>query len=280
MKIKVITTRQEWRSYCKSLTGTIGLVPTMGALHQGHLSLIKNSVKRCDHTLVTLFVNPMQFGANEDLDNYPSRLQKDVELCQEAGAIALFAPGPEEMYSEDHQTKIINDTVDKLYCGAYRDNHFTGVLTIVSKLLNLSHCTHAFFGEKDRQQLFLIQKMVSDLDIDVEIIGCPIIREESGLAMSSRNEYMNDKQKENSAILYKELQRISSEINSTKWTGLKKEVSKNILARGFDEVQYIELASAKTLLPLNEFDQDAIVLIAAFMGTTRLIDNLFISYSK
>jgi pantoate--beta-alanine ligase len=280
MKIKVISSRQEWRSYCKSLTGSIGLVPTMGALHQGHLSLIKNSVKKCDHTLVTLFVNPMQFGANEDLDNYPSRLQKDIELCQEAGAVALFAPAPEEMYSDDHQTKIINDTVDKLYCGAFRDNHFTGVLTIVSKLLNLSHCTHAFFGEKDRQQLFLIQKMVKDLDMDVEIIGCPIFREESGLAMSSRNEYMSNEQKTNSAIIYKELQRVTAEITTKSWSKLKSEVSANLLANGFDEVQYFELASAQTLLPLGEFSEDAIILIAAFMGKTRLIDNVFISYSK
>ncbi len=274
---EIIRTRREWRQLTHSLVGTKGFVPTMGALHEGHLSLIDASAKSCDHTLVSIFVNPLQFGQNEDLDSYPRRLQKDVEQCEARGVRAVFAPAPHEMYDDNHQSLVVNFDIENLYCGAYRSGHFRGVLTVVLKLLLLSNADKAFFGEKDRQQLFLIQKMARDLDLSVDIVGCPILREVDGLAMSSRNEYLSESQRRTASSLFKILNQMAKSLREGKsWNEIKQQGSQQIVIEGFDSCQYLELASQKSLLPLSELTEDAFLLAAAYMGSTRLIDNISI----
>lgn len=174
----------------------IGLVPTMGALHNGHGALIKASVADCDVTVVSVFLNPIQFGKNEDLDKYPARLEADAKLAESLGADFVFAPSVAEMYPDgDPETMVRNESLEGMYCGAYRPGHFRGVLTVVSKLFHISGANKAYFGEKDYQQVFLIERMVRDLNIDIEIHRVPIVREETGLALSSRNEYLSAEKK-------------------------------------------------------------------------------------
>ena len=201
--LKVISTKKELKSYLKSLNGTIGLVPTMGALHSGHKSLIKAANKENDIVVVSVFVNPTQFGPNEDYDKYPRTLDKDVELAKEGGADVVFAPSPREMYTniyfEEKETTLVCPPYKYVncLCGKSRPGHFDGVCTVVSKLFNLVKPNRAYFGQKDAQQLFIIQKMVEELDFDIEIKKCPIVREIDGLAISSRNTYLseNDRKK-------------------------------------------------------------------------------------
>ena len=200
---------------------TIGLVPTMGALHNGHLSLIKKCVEKCDKTVVSVFVNPIQFCPGEDLDKYPRTLDADEKLCKDAGVDIVFAPSPQEMYpdaqmmSNDFLTYVIPPFfyTDKL-CGKSRVGHFDGVCTVVNKLFNIVQPDFAFFGEKDRQQLIILKKMVKDLNIPVQIIPCPIVREESGLALSSRNKYLSDNDKKNALALSKILFNIKACYNN------------------------------------------------------------------
>lgn len=275
---QIIKTRAEWRKFSHSLKGSIGFVPTMGALHQGHLSLMERSAQSCEHTLVSLFVNPLQFGANEDLDSYPRRLQKDVELCNSVGVKAVFAPAPDEMYAYEHQNIVVNQEVENLYCGAYRPGHFRGVLTVVLKLLMLSNADKAFFGEKDRQQLFMIHRMALDFDLKTEIIGCPIIRELDGLAMSSRNEYLSDYHRSLAPNLYQIMNEVQAKLAlGIDWNSLQEWAKNEIVDKGFDSCQYLELASQKSLQKLNTFSEPAYLLAAAYMGTTRLIDNIEIN---
>ncbi len=260
---------------------TVGLVPTMGALHNGHLSLIKKSVEKCDKTVVSVFVNPIQFCPGEDLDKYPRTLEADEKLCKDAGVDIVFAPSPKEMYGEGHilsndfLTYVIPPFfyVDKL-CGKSRTGHFDGVCTVVNKLFNIVQPDFAFFGEKDRQQLIILKKMVKDLNIPVEIIPCPIVREESGLALSSRNKYLTEKGKEDALALSKILFNIKMCYNK----GIKDVKALTETAYGFlndnHTLEYLEFRDQNTLEEKKTADSDTIVFIAARVKNVRLIDNI------
>ena len=260
---------------------TVGLVPTMGALHDGHFSLIKKSVEKCDRTVVSVFVNPIQFCPGEDLDKYPRTLDADEKLCNDAAVDIVFAPSPKEMYGEGHimsndfLTYVIPPYfyVDKL-CGKSRVGHFDGVCTVVNKLFNIVQPDYAFFGEKDRQQLIILKKMVKDLNIPVEIVPCPIVREESGLALSSRNKYLSDEDKVNAQALSKILFNIKACYNKgiTDVRALS-ETAYSYL-NSSHSLEYLEFRDAENLEEKEIADNNTIVFIALKIGDVRLIDNI------
>ncbi len=260
---------------------SIGLVPTMGALHDGHKSLIEKSVSMCGKTVVSVFVNPIQFCPGEDLDKYPRTLIQDEILVNKAGGDVIFAPSPAEMYGEGHI--LSNDFLtyvvppyfytDKL-CGKSRTGHFDGVCTVVNKLFNIVRPDFAFFGEKDRQQLIIIKKMVKDLNIPVEIVACPIVREKSGLALSSRNKYLNETQKTDALALSK----ILFNINDCFKKGIKDVNALKETAYGFlnenHDLEYLEFRDADNLEEKTVADLNTVVFIAVKTAGVRLIDNL------
>ena len=260
---------------------TVGLVPTMGALHNGHLSLIKKSVDKCDKTVVSVFVNPIQFCPGEDLDKYPRTLDADEKLCNDAGVDIVFAPSPAEIYpdaqmlSNDFLTYVIPPFfyTNKL-CGKSRVGHFDGVCTVVNKLFNIVQPNYAFFGEKDRQQLIILKKMVKDLNIPVEIIPCPIVREESGLALSSRNKYLSDEDKVHALALSKILFNIKACYNKG-ITDVKAltETAYSYLNENHS-LEYLEFRDADNLEEKLVADDNTIVFIALKIANVRLIDNI------
>lgn len=257
----------------------VGLVPTMGALHSGHLSLIEKSVQTCDKTVVSVFVNPTQFAPTEDLEKYPRTLDADMELCKKAGVDIVFAPSAEEMYGEgqnsnDFFTYVVPPFfyVDKL-CGKSRFGHFDGVCTVVAKLFNIIQPDCAFFGQKDAQQLIIIQKMVKDLNIPVEIIACPIVRDENGLALSSRNKYLSEEGKEEALVLNKILSNIKLCYNKNiKDVSALSETAFSFLNE-HHELEYLEFVDKNTLEAKTVADDNTLVLIAAKINNVRLIDN-------
>lgn len=260
---------------------TVGLVPTMGALHAGHKSLIDKSVAKCDKTVVSVFVNPIQFCPGEDLDKYPRTLTEDEKLCSDAGVDIVFAPSPNEMYGEGHimsndfLTYVIPPFfyVNKL-CGKSRVGHFDGVCTVVNKLFNIVQPDFAFFGEKDRQQLIIIKKMVKDLNIPVTIIPCPIVREESGLALSSRNKYLSSDDKVSALALSKILFNIKKcyEKGITDVKALTETAYAFLTEK--HSLEYLEFRDADDLEEKNVADDNTIVFIAVKIGDVRLIDNI------
>ena len=262
---------------------SIGLVPTMGALHNGHLSLIKKAVEKCDKVVVSVFVNPIQFCPGEDLDKYPRTLDADTKLCDDAGVNIVFAPSPSEMYGDnqmrtnDFLTYVIPPffNVNKL-CGKSRVGHFDGVCTVVNKLFNIVQPDFAFFGEKDAQQLIIIKKMVNDLNIPVEIIPCPIVREESGLAMSSRNKYLSEEDKIHALALSKILNNIK---NCYKKGITNIEALKETAYQFLDEhhdLEYLEFMNETDLEETTTANDSTRVFIACKVGGVRLIDNILL----
>ena len=261
----------------------VGLVPTMGALHEGHLSLIKRAKQECDKVVVSVFVNPIQFGPSEDFDKYPRTLENDEKLCNNEGVDIIFAPTPREMYGEDG--RLSNDVltyvcppffyVNKL-CGKSRVGHFDGVCTVVNKLFNIVQPDVAFFGQKDAQQVIIIKKMVKDLNIPVEIIQCPIVREESGLALSSRNKYLSDEGKKDALVLSTILKNIKNCYNKgvTDISALK-ETAYSYLYEKHD-LEYLEILDRDTLEEKEKADKNTIVLIACRVENVRLIDNIYL----
>jgi pantoate--beta-alanine ligase len=260
---------------------TVGLVPTMGALHDGHKSLIEKSVAKCDKTIVSVFVNPIQFCAGEDLDKYPRTLDADTKLCENVGVDIVFAPSPKEMYGEGHimsndfLTYVIPPFfyVNKL-CGKSRVGHFDGVCTVVNKLFNIAQPDYAFFGEKDRQQLIILKKMVKDLNIPVEIIPCPIVREQSGLALSSRNKYLSEDDKKEALVLSKILFNIKACYN--KGITDVKALTETAYAylNEHHSLEYLEFRDADDLEEKSTADKNTIVFIALKIKNVRLIDNI------
>ncbi len=262
---------------------TVGLVPTMGALHAGHKSLIDKCVENCDRTVVSVFVNPIQFGPNEDLDKYPRTLDADYKLCKDAGVDIVFAPSPKEMYGEGHilsndfLTYVIPPYfyVDKL-CGKSRVGHFDGVCTVVNKLFNIVQPDFAFFGQKDAQQLIIIKKMVHDLNIPIEIVPCPIVREASGLALSSRNKYLSAEDKEQALALSKILFNIKAcyAKGITNVEALKETVYSYL--NSHHELEYLEFRDENDLEEKTIADDNTRVFIAVKIGNVRLIDNILL----
>ena len=262
---------------------TVGLVPTMGALHNGHLSLIKKAVEKCDKVVVSVFVNPIQFCAGEDLDKYPRTLEADTKLCEDNGVSIVFAPSPSEMYGEgqmrtnDFLTYVIPPFfyVNKL-CGKSRVGHFDGVCTVVNKLFNIVQPDCAFFGQKDAQQLIIIKKMVKDLNIPVEIIPCPIVREDSGLALSSSNKYLSEEDKVHALVLSKILNNIKSCYKKgIKDVEMLKETAYQFLNEHHD-LEYLEFMNQEDLEEVKIADDNTRVFIACKVAGVRLIDNILL----
>ena len=262
---------------------TVGLVPTMGALHNGHLSLIKKAVEKCDKVVVSVFVNPIQFCPGEDLDKYPRTLEADQKLCESNGVNIVFAPTPSEMYGDcqmrtnDFLTYVIPPFfyVNKL-CGKSRVGHFDGVCTVVNKLFNIVQSDFAFFGQKDAQQLIIIKKMVKDLNIPVEIIPCPIVREESGLALSSRNKYLSEEDKIQALALSKILNNIKNcykkgitDVEALKETAYQ-------FLNDHHDLEYLEFMNEENLDEMTTADDHTRVFIACKVGGVRLIDNILL----
>ncbi|MNM53532.1 Pantothenate synthetase [compost metagenome] len=255
----------------------IALVPTMGNLHAGHAALVSKAGQRADFVVASIFVNPLQFGPSEDLDKYPRTLAADQEKLLEAGCHLLFAPGVEEMYPDgrEGQTIVSVPGVSEGMCGASRPGHFDGVATVVCKLLNMVQPDMALFGEKDFQQLAVIRKLVRDLNMPVQIIGEPTVRAEDGLALSSRNGYLNDEQRAIAPVIQRTLKQLGERLQagSRDFAQLIDDGRQQIEQAGL-RVDYLEIREANTLQPARAEDKYLVILAAAFLGTTRLIDNL------
>ena len=257
---------------------TVGLVPTMGALHEGHLTLVREARAKCDVVVVSVFVNPLQFGPNEDFESYPRRVAQDAKLLEACGADVLFVPTTETFYNPDHQTMIVNPAAQGLYCGKYRPGHFSGALTVVAKLFFAAQPEFAFFGKKDWQQAWLIAKMVSDLNWPIRIVKVPTVRGKDGLALSSRNEYLDPKSRAGAPAIRAALVSLKkAQVSGERNVARLAEEAKKTISRAGGKVQYLEIVSQKTLLPLKSVSEPAVVLVAAFFGKTRLIDNIELS---
>lgn len=258
---------------------SIGFVPTMGNLHDGHLKLVKRAKAHNDIVIVSIFVNPMQFGANEDLDAYPRTIEADQAKLIENGVDALFLPSVSDMYPSGLQAQTFVEVpgISDVLCGASRPGHFRGVATVVSKLFNMVQPDDAFFGEKDFQQLQVIRTMVKDLSMAVNVHGVPTERESSGLAMSSRNGYLSEKEKDTARSLYKEMQQAKAliEEGQLSFADIEKSMVENLEACGFKN-DYVRIVNATTLRPATSADKHIAIVAALFMGSTRLIDNLHI----
>ena len=244
---------------------TVGLVPTMGYLHEGHQSLIKKSVEQNDRTVVSVFVNPIQFGPNEDLESYPRDLEADAKLCEATGADIIFNPEPEEMYADGFVSFINMTGLPNALCGLTRPVHFKGVCTVVGKLFNIVTPDRAYFGQKDAQQLAIIMRMVKDLNFDIEIVGCPIIREEDGLAKSSRNIYLTPDERKAAVVLSKAVK-----LGQGKIVGAMKDL---ISAEPLATIDYVEMVNMDTMQSIDKAEGHVLCAMAVRFGKARLIDN-------
>lgn len=254
---------------------TVGFVPTMGYLHEGHKSLITRAVAENDRVVVSIFVNPIQFGPKEDLSTYPRDLAADTVLCEDAGAALIFAPEVSEMYADDFTTFVDTSGVSQELCGKSRPIHFRGVCTVVNKLFNIVTPDCAYFGEKDAQQLAVIRRMVRDLSMDVKIVGCPIIREEDGLAKSSRNTYLSAEERKAALVLSKAIFAGKEMVEAGEKDGEKLlQTMRDIIeTEPLAKIDYVEMVKWDTIEVQREIDGPVLVAIAVFIGKTRLIDN-------
>lgn len=282
--MKVVKTIAEVREQVKAWKAEglrVGLVPTMGFLHEGHQSLIIKAVEENDRVVVSDFVNPTQFGPKEDLASYPRDIERDAKLCEEAGADLIFHPEPAEMYAPDYCTFVDMDGLTKGLCGKTRPTHFRGVCSVVAKLFNIVTPDSAYFGQKDAQQLAVIRRMVRDLNFNIRIVACPIIREEDGLAKSSRNTYLNAEERVAAVVLSRALNQGKALIESGEQSAAKvkdvimEELCKEPLAK----VDYVEVVDADSIEPIKELKGNVLVAIAVYIGKTRLIDNVVIVQS-
>ena len=258
---------------------TIGFVPTMGNLHQGHLNLVREAKKLCDVVVVSIFVNPIQFGPNEDFDNYPRTLEADSQLLAEVGCDVLFAPSVQQMYGDlPRRTAVVVGEITEVLCGRSRAGHFDGVATVVTKLFHIVQPDTAFFGQKDWQQLAVIRQMTRDLSFPIDIVGVSIARAEDGLALSSRNGYLTDLQRKVAPKIYQSLTDAEKALRKkTQLAEVLASIEANLTKAGF-EIDYVE-ALTPDLKAVNAFDQDIVLFIAAKLGNTRLIDNLLVKFA-
>ena len=277
-KVRVVTTIAEIRTAVQAAEAageTIGFVPTMGALHEGHLQLVDASQSECDRTVVSIFVNPTQFGPGEDQDRYPRTLERDCELLAARGCWLVFAPTAAEIYRPGHETYVEVGPVGNPFEGAQRPGHFRGVATVVLKLLNIIQPQRAYFGRKDYQQALVVLRLVSDFDLPVEIVLCPTVREADGLAMSSRNAYLNPEQREQAAAIYRSLVLVESlhRDGQCDVASLTTAMRNCLSAAGITEVDYIAFVAAGTVELVTEISGPTVVVVAARVGPTRLLDN-------
>jgi len=280
--MKIVKTKDEMKAVfaqLKSQGKTLGLVPTMGYLHEGHISLIKKSRRECDATIVSIFVNPIQFGPGEDFKKYPRDIKRDTEIAAGEEVDFLFCPEAEEMYGKNSLSYVNVEKLDKVMCGKFRPDHFRGVCTVVLKLFNIIKPDYAYFGEKDFQQLTIIKKMVMDLDVDVKIIGCETIRETDGAALSSRNKYLSEKERKNAAVLRKTILFAEKEIKKglKDIAEIKKECLELLIANeSVKKIDYFDFRDPETLEELKKSKNitgNILIACAVYIGATRLIDN-------
>jgi pantoate--beta-alanine ligase len=277
--MQICTTIQETRAAIGELRLSckrLGLVPTMGALHEGHLSLIRAAKSQCNSVAVSIFVNPTQFGPTEDLSKYPRRFEQDCQLLEKEGIDILFAPTVEEIYPTGSTTWVSVDGLSERLDGRSRPGHFRGVTTVVAKLFHIIGPDVAFFGQKDAAQLAVIRRMVCDLNFPVEIVGCPIVREGDGLAMSSRNAYLNSEERARASVLQRSLKRVEQEFKAgerrvAKLTSCAKEI---VVGEPGVRLDYFEVVDPETLEPVERVSQATLIAVAAYVGSTRLIDNV------
>ncbi len=272
---------QKWARAQRLAGRVVALVPTMGALHEGHLSLIAAAKKKgADEIIVSVFVNPTQFGPKEDYAQYPRDHKADAAKCRKVGATAIFFPTPENMYASDHSVWMDEDgDLGGSLCGARRPGHFRGVCTVVAKLFNLAHPNFAVFGQKDFQQETIIRRMVRDMNFDLEIVVAPIVREASGLAMSSRNAYLSDDERRRALALSQALFAAQADVaakTTIPWTAYQKKIVKKLEVADL-KVDYVEAVDADTLKPVKALKKGVAILLAVYCGKTRLIDNAVMS---
>jgi pantoate--beta-alanine ligase len=278
--MEILKTLDEYRRWRKALgtDRTVGFVPTMGALHAGHLKLVAASREIATDTVVSIFVNPLQFGPGEDLERYPRPFDEDVRLCRQAGAAAIFAPETKDFYAPDHRTYVDVEGLDRYLCGAARPGHFRGVCTVVLKLFNIVKPSIAFFGQKDIQQALILRKMVSDLSLDLELRIVETVRENSGLALSSRNVYLTPDEKARAVALFRglTLARTAFSLGEKTSEELKDIVRREIEASSPTRIDYVEAVSQSGLEPIDMVMEPAVLAVAVYYGKTRLIDNLLL----
>lgn len=282
--MQVITGIKEMQTFSNKVRRegkTIALVPTMGFLHPGHLSLMEEGRQQADLLVISIFVNPTQFGGGEDFEDYPRDLEKDQQLAKEVGVDVIFAPTMVEMYPAGFQTYVQVEEVTKNLCGISRPAHFRGVTTVVCKLFNVVKPHTVIFGEKDFQQLVAIRQMVSDLNLDVEIVGMSIFREEDGLAMSSRNRYLTEDERKAALSLFHSLKQASAlfEQGERKAGEIVREVKKIIEAEKLAQIDYVKVCDTKMLRDLEQIDREAVIALAVRIGKARLIDNIVLKPS-
>ncbi|WP_263374388.1 pantoate--beta-alanine ligase [Granulicella aggregans] len=278
--MQIIRTIEEMQRLARGLgrKGTVGLVPTMGALHEGHLSLVRRARSECDAVVATIFVNPLQFGANEDLDKYPRTFESDCEQLEREQVDLLFAPAPEEMYRSGATTIVDVGAIGTRLDGASRPGHFVGVATVVAKLFHIAMPDRAYFGQKDAAQLAVIRQMARDLNFPLEVVACPIVRDEDGLALSSRNRYLSREARGAALILPRTLVALAEKIRGgIRDSGVLKDSQMRLLegARDF-ELDYLAIVDPDTLLPVAEALPGTLIAIAGTVGGTRLIDNFIV----
>lgn len=272
----------DFREYIEKARGQfkkIGFVPTMGSLHEGHLSLVKKAVWENDLVVVSIFVNPTQFGPEEDFDRYPRDIKGDIEQLEELDTDIVFCPDSSEMYSADYNTYVqVNGIAEKL-CGRSRSGHFQGVATVLTKFFNIIHPDKVYFGNKDYQQLLVVKKLVEDLNFSIEIIGLPIVREADGLAFSSRNKYLSKEGRNQAVVLYHTLMKIKKNVCEKKFYNLfklKEMVVEMITSKPLAEIDYVEFVDPDTLDEVPVFNGNLLVALAVYIEETRLIDNIII----
>jgi pantoate--beta-alanine ligase len=260
----------------------IGLVPTMGALHIGHISLIEAAVKDCDLVIVSIFVNPTQFCPGEDFEKYPRPLEADLKICREAGVDAVFAPSPEQMYPGENVTWVTVEKLTGLLCGKSRPGHFRGVTTVCAKLFNIIAPDTAYFGQKDAQQAIVIRRMAADLNMPLEIVICPTVREPDGLAVSSRNQYLTARQKKDAANIYKSLQtcRMLIDAGTTETLQIIAEMRKILQQIPSGQIEYVSIVDAETLESVDKIAGKVLAAVAVKVGPARLIDNILVDAAK
>jgi pantoate--beta-alanine ligase len=272
--LKTVQAMKDWRHSLSSLT-KLGFVPTMGALHAGHATLLKTSLHDNDVTLASVFVNPLQFGPNEDLSRYPRPFEADVALCEELGVTALFSPDPQNFYAPHHATTISVGGLDRYLCGASRPGHFNGVCTVVAKLFLLTQPTRAYFGKKDIQQAFILKRMVTDLAFPLEMVLVETVRESDGLALSSRNVYLSPEERNRAPAIRNGLDQV---LEAYRQGERSAENLKNIMTSALDKavpnrIDYVEVVGQGDLAPLDTLTEPSLIAVAVFFGNTRLIDN-------
>jgi pantoate--beta-alanine ligase len=273
--MQIVHTLDELREARKKLNGTVGLVPTMGFLHAGHISLVKRAVQECSSVVVSIFVNPTQFGPTEDFAAYPRDLERDAALLKESGVDLVWVPSEEVMYPEGFQTYVTVEEVTRVLEGAMRPTHFRGVTTVVAKLFNAVQPDKAFFGQKDAQQVAVLSRMSRDLNFNLEMVVCPIVREKDGLALSSRNTYLDAGQRQAAVVLSRSLRKARAVFKSGEKNvrTIRAEMDAVFAAEPSVKVQYISITDPQTLVEIDHIDSQALVSMAVYFGKTRLIDN-------